>query len=208
MNKKGRKFIPKNRLSMHQEGKTGAYIPKIIFFSLLLIFTVACKSKRDSNKPLTIGDKVSGKVISIIDGDTYDILIMEKMTIRIRMEGIDAPERGMPFYRVSKNYLSELCFGKNVKVKITGKDGNTRFIGYSYLDNGSELAHEMVKAGLAWHFKKYNSDSTLSRLENEARYLRKGIWTQDNPMPPWINRSLHRQGISTRDSFNISDSQR
>ena len=54
------------------------------------------------------GSEISGKVIAIIDGDTYDVLIHDNKTIRIRMEGIDAPERGMPFFRKSKDYLAKL----------------------------------------------------------------------------------------------------
>lgn len=150
-----------------------------------------------------VGESISGKVISIIDGDTYDILVTGNKTIRIRMEGIDAPEKGMPFYKVSKKFLSELCYNKNVIINITGKDDYNRFLARTYLNKYTELSQEMIEAGLAWHFKKYNSDTILSRLEVEARNLRKGLWIDKRPMAPWTNRSLHWQGISTKDSFNI-----
>lgn len=180
----------------------------IVFFcALLLTFSNTCTTRKEKKLSLKTGDTLYGYVIAIIDGDTYDILIRKKKTHRIRMEGIDAPERGMPFYRVSKDYLSQLCFNKKVKLKITGFDSNKRLLGYTYLDDGTELSQEMIKSGLAWHFKKYNTDSVLSMLEIEARTLKKGIWIHDNPMPPWVNRSLHRQGISTKDSFKITESQ-
>jgi len=83
------------------------------------------------------------------------------------MEGIDAPEKGMPFYRVSKDYLSGLCFNQLVSLDSTGKDDN-RILAYSYLEDGRELGQEMLKSGMAWHFKKYNSDSILAQLEIEA----------------------------------------
>ena len=166
--------------------------------SLITLFS--CVNRNNS---INKGDFVSGKVVSIIDGDTYDLLIKGDKIIRIRMEGIDAPERGMPFYKVSKNHLAQLCFNKKVSLEITGIDYYDRFLGFTYLDDGSELGQEMIKAGLAWHFKKYNSDTTLSQLEIEARKLKKGLWTNENPMAPWTNRSLHRQGIPTKDSFNI-----
>jgi endonuclease YncB( thermonuclease family) len=121
------------------------------------------------------------------------------------MEGIDAPEKGMPFYRVSKDYLSGLCFNQLVSLDSTGKDDN-RILAYSYLEDGRELGQEMLKSGMAWHFKKYNSDSILAQLEIEARNLKKGLWQDDNPMPPWVNKSLHKQGISTKDSFVTVDS--
>jgi micrococcal nuclease len=122
------------------------------------------------------------------------------------MEGIDAPEKGMPFYRVAKNFLGKLCFGKYVRLEVTGKDNHGRTLAFSYLDDGSELSHEMIKAGLAWHFKKYSTDSVLSNLEIEARNSKLGLWAENNPMPPWEDRRLHREGISTKDSFNIKES--
>jgi endonuclease YncB( thermonuclease family) len=148
----------------------------------------------------SIGDDVYGIVFSIVDGDTYDILIEDNKKIRIRMEGIDAPETGMPFSQVSKNYLGKLCFNKNVKVHVTKLD-NIRYIGFSYLDDGTELSHEMIRAGLAWHFTKFNTDVDLSNLEIEARDAKVGLWKDNNPMPPWENRRLHRQGISTKDLY-------
>lgn len=146
---------------------------------------------------------ISGKVIGIVDGDTYDILVTGNKTIRIRMEGIDAPEKGMPFYRVAKNYLAHLCFGKTVRLEIHKTDSNGRLIAFTYLDDGRELSHEMIKAGLAWHFKKYNHDADLEKLELAARKSKTGLWIDPSPMPPWTNRALHRKGISTKDSFHI-----
>jgi endonuclease YncB( thermonuclease family) len=173
------------------------------FFLFAILLLSGCNNKIDKNRNL-----VEGKVISIIDGDTYDVLSVGNERIRIRMEGIDAPEKGMPFYKVSKSYLSKLCFGKIIKVVITGKDNHKRFLGYTYLKDGTELSHEMISAGLAWHFKKYNSDTALSKLEIEARTLKKGLWINDNPMAPWTNRRLHKQGISTKDSFIIEQNNR
>lgn len=180
----------------------------IIWFLLLFISIIACTSKSGKNPSLKKGSTVIGKVISIVDGDTYDVLIQDNKTIRVRMEGIDAPEKGMPFYQKSKKYLSDLCFGKQIKFKVTGVDNHERILAYSFLEDGKELSQEMIKDGLAWHFKKYNSDQELSEFEIEARNLRKGLWIDENPMSPWENRKLHRNGISTKDSFNIEESNR
>lgn len=147
----------------------------------------------------------TGKVIGIIDGDTYDILMEGNKKVRIRMEGIDAPEKGMPFCNKAKEYLSGLCFQKYIRLDIHKTDSNGRHIAFSYLDDGTELSHEMIKAGFAWHFKKYNSDPDLALLEIKARESRIGLWTDDSPMPPWEIRSLHRKGISTKYLFNIKE---
>ncbi|MEO7982811.1 MAG: thermonuclease family protein [Bacteroidota bacterium] len=177
-------------------------LSKSILFSLLFLFSCNNHIQERSSSEL------SGKVISILDGDTYDILLEGNETIRIRMEGIDAPEKGMPYYNVSKKYLGQMCFEKIVRLEVTGKDNHGRTLAFSYLGDGTELSHEMIKAGLAWHFKKYSTDSVLSNLEILARDSKLGIWADKNPMPPWENRRLHREGISTKDSFNIDESQK
>lgn len=175
---------------------------------ILLIYSNSCSSNGLQGVSLEKGSTVTGKVISIIDGDTYDVLLQGNRTIRVRMEGIDAPERGMPFYQKSKKYLSDLCFGKQVSIQITGIDHHERVLAYTFLEDGREVSQEMIRAGLAWHFKKYNSDATLSGIEIEARKSKVGLWIQDSPMAPWENRRLHRSGIPTRDSFNIEEGQR
>ena len=176
----------------------------IILFLISIIVLASCNS---SNHYKTESDSETGKVVGIIDGDTYDILLNESKTVRIRMEGIDAPEKGMPFYKKAKKYLSDLCFGKIVRLEIRATDIHGRKIAFSYLEDGTELSHEMVKAGFAWHFKKYNSDEDLAQLEIEAQNAKIGIWSMNNPMTPWDNRALHRKGISTKDSFDIKENQ-
>ena len=175
------------------------YMKICVHLSILLLF-ISCNYLNGEKRGSTI---INGKVISILDGDTYDFLVEGNNTVRVRMEGIDAPERGMPFYRVSKNYLGQLCFQKEVRLETTGKDRNGRVLAFSYLNDGRELSHEMIKAGLAWHFKKYSSDLVLSNLEIAARNSKLGLWVDKNPMSPWENRRLHHEGISTKDSFNI-----
>ena len=148
--------------------------------------------------------QMSGKVIKIVDGDTYDLLLKNNTTIRIRMAGIDAPEKGMPFYKVAKDYLGKLCFGKQIHLEIIEKDRYGRYIAYSFLENRTELSHEMIKGGMAWHFKKYSSDAVLSSLEIAARKSKLGLWADENPMPPWENRRMHKK--STRIFANKNDS--
>lgn len=154
------------------------------------------------------GEIIEGRVIGIIDGDTFDLLNDNHKTYRIRMEGIDAPEKGMPFYQVSKKHLGSLCFGQRVAVQITQTESGNRKIGFTFLSSGNELSHEMIRAGLAWHFVKYNSDRDLAALEQEARKERRGLWKDPNPLPPWEIRKIRRSGQSTKELFNITEEQR
>lgn len=131
----------------------------------------------------------NGKVIKVVDGDTYDVLTSDFKTIRIRMNGIDAPEKKQAFGTRSKDYLSSLCFGKMVKIVPINYDRNKRLIADSFTDRGSNLSREMLRAGYAWHFKKYSKDKKMSEDENHARKNRAGLWVDNEPIAPWVFRS-------------------
>ena len=151
---------------------------KYLFF--LSFFILGCYAKNDiANKEVQFG-----KVIKIVDGDTYDILLENQTTKRIRMEGIDAPERGMLFYKVSKDYLGQLCFGKSIKIVQTNTDRYGRTVAKSYIDD-NELGLLMIQAGYAWHFKKYSIDRELTDAEIVARDQRIGLWADVLPVAPW-----------------------
>ena len=182
-------------------------VPIISSLLILAVYTFSSMQNKRSERDEDIHETsthLHGKVIKIFDGDTYELLTADNQRFRIRMEGIDAPEGGMPFYRVSKNYLTELCAGKMVEIKIKEKDHYGRYVAFTFLEDGRELSHEMVKAGLAWHYKQYNDDQSLADLEIEAREAKRGLWRDKNPMAPWTARKLRRQGVSTKDSFNIT----
>lgn len=143
------------------------------------------------------------KVIGIIDGDTYDVLI-DQRPVRIRMYAIDAPERGMPYNKVAKKYLSDLIFGKMVRLVQTDIDKNGRIVAKTYLPDGREASTEMLKAGYAWHFKKYDTNTQLAQLEITARKNRLGLWAEKDPLSPWEVRKMHRNGQSTKELFENS----
>lgn len=150
-------------------------------FCLFILVILSCNSHERKSASQT------GQVTHIVDGDTYDVLL-DGQQVRIRMDGIDAPERGQDYYKISKEYLGELCMEQEVRVVGTKKDGWGRLIAKTYNQSNQELGELMVKAGMAWHFKKYSEDATLSALEIEAREARLGLWSIDNPTPPWEKR--------------------
>lgn len=150
------------------------------------------------DEPISIGDTLQGKIVKINDGDTYELLLPGNRMVRVRMEGIDAPEGGMPYYRVSKKYLTDMAANAVVKSVVMDMDHYDRLVCRTYL-NDKELSAEMLKAGMAWHYKKYNSDERFAQFENEARRAELGLWKEKDPVSPWIHRRLRRQGISTKD---------
>jgi endonuclease YncB( thermonuclease family) len=160
---------------------------RIIFLLLILHSLVIPISAASQNK--TGLASFNGKVIKIVDGDTYDVLTSDYKTIRIRMNGIDAPEKKQPFGQKSKDHLAGLCFGKTVLVKPHSYDRNKRLIADTYTTDNKDLSREMVRSGFAWHFKKYSKDKKLADDENHARSTRSGLWADNEPVAPWEFRS-------------------
>jgi micrococcal nuclease len=105
---------------------------------------------------------------------------------RLRLHGIDAPERGQPFTDRAKKLVSDLCYHKEVKVETKGQDRYQRAIADVILPDGRILNYEIVKAGFAWWFRRYaEKNATLEGLEAEARKAKRGLWVLRDPVPPW-----------------------
>jgi endonuclease YncB( thermonuclease family) len=129
-------------------------------------------------------DEQSGKVVKVIDGDTFDIMI-ESKTIRVRLFGIDSPERGQAFSIKAREFTASLIAGKEVTVIIRNKDRYGRFVCDTYLIDGTYVNAEIVKAGYAWHFTRYSSDEEMAALQDEAQENKRGLWQEPNPVAPW-----------------------
>ena len=128
------------------------------------------------------------KIIGVKDGDTVEGLYYQ-LPIVIRLEHIDAPEKKQAFGTVSKKKLSDWAFGKTVTLISTGKKGNFdrngRMIAEIYSNEKTCLNKEMLKTGLAWHYKKYSKNAEYAQLENTARKNKAGLWADQNPIAPW-----------------------
>ncbi|MBD3904020.1 thermonuclease family protein [Chryseobacterium sp. Ch-15] len=141
---------------------------------LLLLFPIILFSQNKSYK-----------VIGVKDGDTVEILMDGKPQV-VRLSHIDCPEKKQPFGNNAKQFASDLCFGKKVKLS-TGwkKDRNKRLLAEIILSNGKNLNKELVKNGFAWHYKKYSKDNSYDDLEKQARKQKLGLWTDKSPTAPW-----------------------
>lgn len=128
--------------------------------------------------------KLTGKVIHIVDGDTFDLLTEDTVKVRIRLNGIDCPERKQDYFQVCKDAISSYISGKNVTLITHGKDRWKRVIADVYV-NKENINLKMVKNGFAWHFKKYSTDINLAKAEKTARRKKAGIWKMNNPQAPW-----------------------
>jgi endonuclease YncB( thermonuclease family) len=135
-------------------------------------------------------DALVGKVVAVADGDTITVLDDTKVQHKIRLAGIDAPERKQPFGQRAKEQLSDLVFGKTVQVETEKVDRYRRQIGKVLID-GRDANLAMVTSGMAWHYKKYQTEQAPSdrllyaRAEEDARAGRVGLWREPSPVAPW-----------------------
>lgn len=183
----------------YTEGKVRESVVQYVEKAIELINDFVVEAAEDVDpKEINIDDRVRGTIVKVFDGDTYDLQINREQTIRIRMEGIDAPEVGMPYYRVSKNHLSEMADSRSAEVLIMDIDQYGRYVAYTFLDDGRELSKEMIRAGMAWHYFNYNQEEELIELEKWARENKVGLW-RESPyvIEPWKVRRLRRQGYKT-----------
>ena len=161
---------------------------KSIFFILLFFFGNQITTASFQAPQQTDQLSLKVKVIGVKDGDTVEVLYYQ-LPIVIRLEHIDAPEKKQPFGTVSKQKLSDLCFGKTVTIVSRGKKGNYdsrgRMIAEILVNNKLNVNKEMLKSGLAWHYKKYSSSTVYAQLENTAKKTKVGLWSDKNPIAPW-----------------------
>jgi micrococcal nuclease len=133
------------------------------------------------------------KVIGIKDGDTF-VLLIDGKAQTVRLAHIDCPEKKQPFGNKAKQFSSDLCFGKFVELVHNNKyDRNKRLIAEILLVDGTNINKELVRNGLAWHFKKYSNDTEYAKLEIEARKNQIGIWSESNATAPWTWRKNRNQ---------------
>jgi len=125
------------------------------------------------------------RVIAVADGDSLTVLRDDRQQIKVRLAGIDAPEKAQPFGNRSKQSLSDLCFDKAARLEEQGKDRYQRTLARVYCDE-VDANSEQVRRGMAWIFTRYASkDSPLYAVEAEARTARRGLWADAEPVPPW-----------------------
>jgi endonuclease YncB( thermonuclease family) len=132
--------------------------------------------------PLTLF-ALEGKVIKVTDGDTVNILTPENRTIKIRMYGIDAPEKKQAFGNASRKNLADLCAAQNATVQENGRDRYARVVGVVTC-NGVEANRKQVQDGYAWAYMQYGGKEYASD-EADARAAERGLWHDANPTAPW-----------------------
>lgn len=135
---------------------------------------------------------LTGRVVRVADGDTISILDKNNTQYKIRLHGIDTPERDQAYGKAAWHALSDLVAGRTVGIVVLGKDTYGRTDGTVYLDDAN-INLAMVAGGHAWWYRYYAPDNRLLEVtEQQARDAGKGLWANPDPMPPWDWRRQQR----------------
>ena len=135
-------------------------------------------------------ETVTGRVVGVADGDTITVLDADMVQHKIRLAGIDAPEKKQAFGNRSKESLSDLVFDKTVNVETEKRDRYGRQIGKVLVD-GQDVNLVQVERGMAWFYRQYqreqspNDRKLYEAAEDAAKAGKRGLWRDSEPVPPW-----------------------
>lgn len=161
--------------------------PQVVPRLSLLVGLLLLAACRDPSWRATF----EARVVAVTDGDTI-VVLRDLNTVKVRLNGIDCPEKGQPFGSRAKRLTSELAFGRTVTIVPKSRDRYGRIVADVVLRDGRVLNRELVAAGLAWHYTRYSEDQDLARLERQARAARIGLWSEERTVSPWDDRADKR----------------
>jgi endonuclease YncB( thermonuclease family) len=134
--------------------------------------------------------RLDGRIVGISDGDTVTLLTDEHRQYKVRLSGIDAPEKGQAFGARAKETLSRLVYDREVSVEWTKTDRYGRIVGKIERD-GVDMNLEQLRKGSAWVYTQYLRELSPAdrplylEAEQEARVRHAGLWHDAHPEPPW-----------------------
>jgi endonuclease YncB( thermonuclease family) len=136
------------------------------------------------------------RVVSIADGDTITVLDADKRRIKIRLYGIDCPEKGQPFGTRARQATADAVMGKDVGIRPVDTDRYGRTVALVSAPGREMLNGWLVRTGMAWvymqHCKRADICGRLRELEREARESKSGLWADKEPVPPWVWRKARK----------------
>ena len=144
--------------------------------------------------------ELQGRVVAVTDGDTIKVLDANNVSHKIRLSGIDAPEKSQPFGGASRKHLESMVAGKQVLVRSVKHDRYGRVLGNVWVQPRDCLRcgktlyvnHAQLLAGMAWWYRYYADDQSeedrgrFESAEREAIARKWGLWVDPDPVPPWV----------------------
>jgi endonuclease YncB( thermonuclease family) len=169
--------------------RPGGILRALATFSLLIASAAA------------FSDEIQGKVIGVSDGDTVTVVDARRVQSKVRISGIDAPEKHQSFGQAAKRKMSDLAYNRDVIVRWSKRDRYSRIVGIVLVD-GKDVGLALIEAGLAWHYKRFANEQSASEraayaaAEMRARAGHIGLWRDTQPVPPWEYRNDKRHHVA------------
>lgn len=158
----------------------------------------ATRARGAAGRPPVVA--VQGRVLRVLDGDSLLVIIADNGVRGVRIAGIDAPEKGQSHADASRRALLALLDQREVRVDAVKTDAFDRLVGRVFVD-GRDAGLAQLRAGLAWHFRRYDADLApavrrrYAEAERQARLRRVGLWRDPAPTPPWEHRASARASV-------------
>ncbi len=159
-------------------------------------------------------ETLAGRVVSVADGDTLTLLDANKQTHKIRLSGIDAPEKKQAFGQQSKQSLSNLAYGRQVTADCPKRDRYQRSVCVVTVA-GSDVGLQQIRQGLAWWYRAYAHEQRAQGrrdyelAEQVAKERKLGLWREKDPIPPWDwRRKRRKQAVAKRGSQTVSGTEK
>lgn len=167
-------------------------IATALFMGCPLVFPVPGQSQEKAKGSET-ETTLQVTVKRVIDGDS--ILVLDpkdnNKEYEVQLEGLDAPELKQEFGKESSEALAKWIEKKELRISWKSKDNFERLLAQVYVGE-THINSEMLKSGMAWHFKRYNKSEALAKLETEAKEAKKGLWKNSSPTAPWDYRKENK----------------
>lgn len=183
-------------------GAVKLLLPMVLVFAGLLIVLVRLLEQGNLSAPveeLLVGmklrfepaDPARAHLLGISDGDTVRVRVADYDETRLRLQGVDAPERDQPFGRAATRCLDDILRGGALTVDVYELDKYDRLVGSLYVD-GERVDVQLVERGCAWWYRRYAPfDMELLSAQRRAKEARVGLWADPNPIEPerWRHRN-------------------
>ena len=140
----------------------------------------------------------AGHATFVFDGDTFLLApVGGGRKVRVRLQGIDAPESTQPYGAEATRRLRQLLASRTLRIQPVSRDQYGRVVAVVFAAD-TDVALELLRSGLAWHYGRYSQDPRYAAAEAEARRARLGLWHDHAPIPPWDFRHSHPQTSKQR----------
>ena len=178
--------------SIHNsESRLRSYAALTLVFGILAIHAIANLAFARSTEPTDA--RYEAYVVGITDGDTITVLVNQHEQVKIRLYGIDCPEKKQAFGTKARQFLADLLFNRTVSVQPIQRDRYGRLVAKVYVDN-RDVGLTMIKYGYAWWYQQYAKKSTdYKQAQAKAKRQQLGLWADANPVAPWMFRKHKKE---------------